>query len=169
MNYKTTDIVAFILANMESTKPENIDALLRKQFPGIEDDLIERAFKVLEFESNELLREHQKQARQRALMKDIFEDLPDETTFGEAVKIKAAQGHPFAIGLLAHNNTSAVQMRDALGDAAYAAHPLFEQRGKFIRWLGDPKDEPSHDAVIEWFQINHPVKAREIERRFETA
>lgn len=51
-----------------------------------------------------------------------------------------------------------------LSDAAYAAHPLFEQRGDFIRWLGDPKDEPSHNAVVEWFQLNHPAKAREIER-----
>jgi len=169
MNYRTTEIVAFILENMASTKPEKIDALLRKQFPGIEDDLINRAFEVIEFESEEELREHEEFARQRALMREIFEAVPDATTFGEAVEIKAAQGHPFAMALLRQSNTKAALTLEAVSDAAYAAHPLFEQRGKFIHWLGDPKDEPSHDAVIEWFQLNHPAKAREIEREFDAA
>ena len=31
-----------------------------------------------------------------------------------------------------------------------------------IKWKGDG-EEPSQDALIEWFKVNHPVKAREAE------
>ena len=35
----------------------------------------------------------------------MFEGLPDETTFDEAVNIKAAQGDQWAIGYIALKNT----------------------------------------------------------------
>jgi len=46
-----------------------------------------------------------------------------------------------------------------LWEAARAAHPMYE-----IKWKGDG-EEPSRDALIEWFKVNHPVKARELEIR----
>ena len=34
--------------------------------------------------------------------------------------------------------------------------------GWFV-WKGD-SEEPSRDALIEWFKVNHPARASEVER-----
>jgi hypothetical protein len=55
--------------------------------------------------------------------------------------------------------------------AARAMHPLYEvviHIPRFfpdeIIWKGDG-EEPSRDALIEWFKVNHPTTASEIERK----
>ena len=34
----------------------------------------------------------------------------------------------------------------------------------WIKWKGDG-EEPSQDAMIEWFKVNHPAQAREAESK----
>ena len=55
--------------------------------------------------------------------------------------------------------------------AARALHPLYEVVADTawiwedeIKWKGDGK-EPSRGALIEWFKINYPTLASEIEAR----
>jgi hypothetical protein len=48
-----------------------------------------------------------------------------------------------------------------LWEAACAAHPMYE-----IKWKGDGK-EPSQDALIGWFKVNHPTLARGYEREYD--
>jgi hypothetical protein len=48
-----------------------------------------------------------------------------------------------------------------LWEAARAAHPMYE-----IKWKGDG-EEPSRDALIEWFKVNHPARAREVRARVD--
>jgi hypothetical protein len=47
--------------------------------------------------------------------------------------------------------------------AAHKAHPDFVEKTEgHWRYIG-PGEMPSDWAVIEWFQMNHPTQAREIE------
>ena len=55
-------------------------------------------------------------------------------------------------------------------EAARAAHPMYEVVPNThwlfpdeIEWKGDG-EEPSWDALIEWFKVNHPAQASEVER-----
>jgi hypothetical protein len=57
-----------------------------------------------------------------------------------------------------------------LWEAACAAHPMYEVDthematvGWFV-WKGDG-EEPSRDALIEWFKVNHPAQASEAESK----
>ena len=56
-----------------------------------------------------------------------------------------------------------------LWEAARAAHPMYEvvtHADWFfpdeIKWKGDG-EEPSRDALIEWFKVNHPAQASKVE------
>jgi hypothetical protein len=60
-----------------------------------------------------------------------------------------------------------------LWEAASAAHPMYEvvtHADWFfpdeIKWKGDG-EEPSRDALIEWFKVNHPTQASEAERKIK--
>ena len=53
-----------------------------------------------------------------------------------------------------------------LWEAACAAHPMYEFDTELVAclvWKGDG-EEPSRDALIEWFKVNHPAQASEVER-----
>jgi hypothetical protein len=169
-NYKRRDLVVFAHEHV-LTDPNQMIADAQRRFPGVSTEELRWAFEVVDFENDERHREHmERYAQERPFMDEIgkmFEGLPEGTRLDDAVKIKAAQGNAFAIKYLAYTRTKAYRAREALSEAAYAAHPLFEQRGDVIYWLGDLEDEPSDDAVVEWFQINHPAAAREIERKIE--
>lgn len=50
-----------------------------------------------------------------------------------------------------------------LAEAAHRAHPDFVETPEGDFDYTGPGEMPSEDAVIEWFQINHPAQARAIE------
>jgi hypothetical protein len=170
-NYKRRDLVAFAREHI-GTEPNEMIADAQRRFPGVGTEELRRAFEVVGFENDERHREYIEQyAREAAQIKQMrrmFEGLPDETTFDEAVNIKAAQGDLWAIGYLAFEKTPARRTYCALVDAAYAAHPQFETRDDgVIYWLGDEGNDPSEAALIDWFQKNYPAEARAIERKIE--
>ena len=67
-------------------------------------------------------------------------------------------------------NTKLWERKQKLWEAACAAHPMYEVDthematvGWFV-WKGDG-EEPSRDALIEWFKVNHPAQASEAESK----
>ena len=64
-----------------------------------------------------------------------------------------------------------MERKQKLWEAARAAHPMYEvvtHTDWFcpdeIKWKGDG-EEPSRDALIEWFKVNHPAQASEAESK----
>jgi len=174
-NYKTSDLVVFVREEFKHhhTSPvEEMIARAETKFPGVEHADLGRAFDIamdyLEEEHNEATRNYALEAAQLEQMGKMYDGLPPGTTFGEAVEIKAAQGDQWAIAYLAFEKSPARRIYCALADAAYAAHPQFEQRDDgVIYWLGGEGNGPTEAALIDWFQRNHPAEARAIERAID--
>lgn len=169
--FNTHDVCDFIHQSMATANPDTIIGVIRKRFPGIEDHFIHRAFEVLSFENDARLSEqqaaHKNESAQLVAARELFVGLPPETLFGEAVKLKAAQGNAWAIGYLAFQNTPERRCYTALVDAAYVAHPQFEALGGgVLKWTGGGEG-PTEAALLDWFQLNHPADARAIERVVE--
>jgi hypothetical protein len=94
------------------------------------------------------------------MTRGAFRDRPNTGACGHG------QGDPLAMKWHAILNSAGYRKGEALMAAAHAAHPLFESFDRGWTWKGEG-DGPSPDAVLDWFQLNHPTQAREIERRFE--
>ena len=138
-NFKRREIVDFIhRLRLGTTEPVEAIALIRKQFPGIVTEELKAAFAVYDDEEDARFAEQEAAyLQEKAFLTEgekMFDGLPDNITFDEAVKIKAAQGNTWAIAYLASEDTQARRTYCALVDAAYATHPQFEQRG-VIHWL----------------------------------
>jgi hypothetical protein len=97
-------------------------------------------------------------------MAAIFAGLPKETTFEEACRIKAAQGDLAAQRWIDHTNSREYQLGDALMTAAIERHPGWRDDGNGQYTVS--KGAPEGHMLIDWFQRNYPLEAREIERRF---
>ncbi len=115
---------------------------------------------------NQMRREELEQAqREFERMKrdrSVFDGLPNNLTLGEAAKIKAAAGDP--VGKYLHEWFCSRQHRlwRALIRAAIAHHPGWKINANHTYTKLDPS-APDNDALIDWFQINYPKKARAIE------
>jgi hypothetical protein len=164
-----TDIVTAIEADFEAkvTREQSRINML-KRFPGITTDEYRHALYVWHDEGlarrDEILRQHERDEKFIAFAFHVFDGLPEGIELDEAARIKAARGDPQAIKYLAQTNTPEARKDEALADAAYRAHPLFTIRPDgIIHWDGDAEDGPTHDEVIDWFQMTHPAEARRIE------
>jgi hypothetical protein len=61
--------------------------------------------------------------------------------------------------------------KQKLWEAACAEHPMYEFDTEMVGclvWKGDG-EEPSQDALIEWFKVNHPAQASEAESKIARA
>jgi hypothetical protein len=173
-NFKRREIVDFInRQKLGTTEAEEAVARIREQFSGITIDEIESAFAVYDDEVDARFAEHQAQyirskdqSREARL---IFEGCPADITFDEAVTFKAQQGDPVALRWQASWNTKEYRRMEALSLAALAAHPQFvEKPDGVFEWIGEG-DMPSENQMIDWFQLNHPSRAREIENAIDQA
>src|SRR5258708_5383464 len=174
MQHKTSDVVAALI-NAAEQEPapsgDELNAEMRRQFPGIGDNQLRRAYAVAKEELEESQREGIRAGEQiealGSLVGSIFDGLPEGTTFGEAVNIKAAQGDPIALSYQDHTNGLEYRTRCALWQAAVEAHPDWNTPdNRRYRWTGQG-DAPSTDVMIDWFQTNHAAEARAIERAME--
>jgi hypothetical protein len=140
---------------------------VHREYPNLTPHGINRAFGIAH---DKLIEQDHKLERERFLIDfgiEMFEGLPEGLILDEAVRIKAKQGNKLALRYLAEQGTKEARLIDALSDAAHAAHPQVKvlDYGRY-QWNADG-EFPSTDALIEWFQINHPNEAREIERAVE--
>lgn len=175
MKHKTRDIVDALesqieqaLNNRTSPSGEEMNTAVRRQFPGLGDDQLRRAYAIVREEIEEGQRESRREVEEAeafcAAARSIFEGLPHDITLGEAAKIKAAQGDPLAQSYQKYADGAEYQIQCALWEAAVDAHPHWKKHNnRSYRWTGQG-EAPSTDHTIEWFQLNHPTKAREIER-----
>jgi hypothetical protein len=171
--FNTAEVVRFVDVTAERLIDENIDlspALLRavrERFPEMTVEQYHRALDVwrdeIEAARAEREAEHECHKTQHDIMEQIFAGLENVVkNFEEACRIKAQGEGPVAEAarrwLIAMDGVMA-----RLSDAAHKAHPDFVETTKgHYRYTG-PGDMPSEDALIEWFQINHPTQARAIE------
>ena len=61
-----------------------------------------------------------------------------------------------------------IDRNQGLWEAVCAVHPMFEAAGlRQCKWKGEG-EEPSTNAMREWFKVNHPTLASEAEREIRT-
>jgi hypothetical protein len=122
-----------------------------------------------EFEQAEREAEFDRQMRRRAAAMKILEGLPTTVRFGEACRIKAAQGDPLAQQYLDYFNSREYRLHEGLNNAAVAVHPGWRANGegRFLK-LDDNAPEIG-DPLIEWFQKNYPKEAKRIEAEIDAA
>jgi hypothetical protein len=99
-----------------------------------------------------------------ALISHLFERFPEGGTVNEVVAMGVACRDPAALQLQAMWDTRASRLREALSLAAMRAHPQWtEPEDGHFNWTGEGV-MPTEAAMVDWFQMNHPTEAREIEQ-----
>lgn len=172
--FSTAEVVRFVEDTARRLEAEGIDlspALTQavvERFPEITCEQMVHVMTAwdadIEAERAEFEAKHEREMARIDMARQIFAGLEDVVkTFGEACQIKARGEGPVAEAarrwLIAMDSVTA-----RLGEAAHQAHPDFVETTKgHWRYTG-PGEMPSDEAVIEWFQMNHPTQAREIER-----
>jgi hypothetical protein len=120
----------------------------------------------------DLLRDHadqkRREAEQAAKEQAIMAGLPDGITFGEACRIKAAQGDPLAERYADFFNSKPYRLFIALCHAAVERHPGYRHTGKHSFRKIYPA-APDEDELVEWFQKTWPAEARAIEAAIDDA
>jgi hypothetical protein len=163
--HKIADVVAFIAR--DDLDPEQVILDIDKSFPGITVEEVEAAFAVYDREADarmaETEAEHAAWKCDFEEMRQIFAGCPADTSLRTAVAIKINQGDPLAVKWAARLNSRSYRLREELLTAAHAVHPLFEDDG---RWIGK-RMMPTERERIEWFKLNYPASASEIERAIE--
>jgi hypothetical protein len=145
-----------------------------RRMDAILGDLTEReaeaVWDLVEAMQAEREAEYKAKAEHSKRMQKLFEGLPNakDLTTMQAAEIKAAQGDAFAIKILRWFNSRDHRLYIALFRAAVDAHPdWINVEGKGARFIGKDDEMQSADALgdalIDWFQMNHPKRAKEIE------
>jgi hypothetical protein len=163
--YKIDDVVAYL--QRDDLELEQMLDGVASTFPNITVEEVEAAFDAFDRITDARMAENEAdfaahEANHREAM-HIFAGCPKGTIFRDAVEIKMKQGDPIAAKWSARLNSRSFRMKEAMLNAAYTVHPLFESNGL---WIGE-RMMPSERELIEWFKLNHPASAREIERAVE--
>jgi hypothetical protein len=173
--FNTAEVVRFARDTERRLEAEGIDPYvdgameraIAGRFPEMTRGLWLRVLDVwnaeVDAEHAEFLAEYERNKAARAMVEQIFAGLENVVkNFEEACRIKAQGEGPVAEAarqwLIAMNGVTA-----RLGEAAHDAHPDFVRMPKGRWHYTGPGEMPSDDAVVEWFQINHPAQARAIE------
>jgi hypothetical protein len=142
---------------------------IRKRFPNAPVAVVDRAMKITLHELRERAAKSFRESESIKRVGSVFDGLEGQgLTLRQAAEIKAAQGDPIAISLLAKVNSREWRLGGALWRAACEAHPDWEAVGDgSFRFTG--KDQPQEpDELVDWFQLTHPRKARAVEAAIET-
>ncbi len=140
---------------------------LAKRFPKARKEHLEAAWKDYQFE-----REVERQADEEALadleMMLTFlakHNIPENTPYGAAVRAVAATGDPEARALANDLERPAGRVFIALLAAAVDAHPYWSRDGEHRFWPHGEGAPSTPEALVDWFQVTYPRRAREIEDR----
>jgi hypothetical protein len=171
VTHKITDIVAFIRRMRKDNPAEEFEQSKERlcaRFPGLTYGQLRHAFEVYDHEIDEEyaqhLREYAAHKKLHALISHLFERFPEGKTVNEVVALGVACGDPAALQLQAAWNTKASRLHEALGLAAMRAHPQWlEPEENHFEWTG-ALPMPTEAAMVDWFQMTYPAKAREIEQ-----
>ena len=159
-------IVDAITALIESgTQPGKFFAELQRRFPGIAESRLDRCIDIAAWELRQRGEEHVREAANLEQVGALFSDMPEGVTLLDAAEIKAAEGDAVAIALLADFNSDAMRLSVALTSAAAEAHQGWKLNsdGSIKRTSDEGPYTP--EALADWFQMNHPREARDIEQR----
>jgi hypothetical protein len=172
--FNTAEVVRFARDTERRLEAEGVDPYadgamqraIAERFPEMTRELWLRVLDVWKAEDDaehaEYLAEYERNKRQHEMAEQIFAGLPENIKFGEACKIRAQGEGPVAEAarqwLRAMNSAMA-----RLGEAAHQAHPDFVETSEGHWHYTGPGEMPSEEALIEWFQLNHPAQARAIE------
>jgi len=167
----TTEMATALLNDMRGLRVDQMIAELGKRFPKVSRDEFDRAFGIAQEELQARAKMSFDEADYLGTMASMLDGLPKGTKFDEAVAIKAKQGNAFALQYLAMTNSKAYRVGTALFEAAIEVHPDWRRTQTGIKWIGDgPRPDSLDDSeLVDWFQRNHPVKARDIQDAIEAA
>jgi hypothetical protein len=126
--------------------------------------VLEEVANICRFEKDEADAEYARAQREHAELVEIHAGLPRTMQFSEACRIKAAQGNKAAQRWLKYWDSREHKLGDALLTAAIERHPGWRSLGN--GHYRHAKGAPNEKELVEWFYKNHPLEAREIERRF---
>jgi len=170
--FNTAEAVRFIKDTTRRLQTENIelspalDRAIAERFPEMTIEQFGHVLKVhradIEAEHAEFEAAHKRETARNDMAMQIYAGLENVAeNFEEACRIKAQGKGPVAEAarrwLIAMNDVTA-----RLENAAHEAHPDFVQApDKVWHYTGTGK-MPSVEAMVEWFQINHPAQARAI-------
>lgn len=168
--FNTAEVVRFVNDTALRLEAENIDLspaldlAVVERFPGMTVGQYRHVLTAwgddIDAERADIEAEYERELAWRKTAKQIFAGLGN-VTFGEACRIKAQGAGPVAEAarrwLITMNDVTA-----RLGEAAHVAHPDFVQTNHGWHYTG-PGEMPSVEALIDWFQMTYPDRARAIE------
>jgi hypothetical protein len=173
--YNTADVVAAFNEFLDLTQnggaePARAHLPIRLQmlgfmadrFPLLTEDGLARAFEVWRYESAEEQKEINSQLEAAEQACRMFDGAPGARTYGEACQIKAEQGDEFAKAQLAAWDDPASRPFMPLFFAAVEKHPGWETDGRAY-WPSEDDAPQTPEALVDWFQMNHPRDAKRIE------
>jgi len=136
---------------------------LQQQHPDLDDAAWDNVFQMARQRLEDEAQQHFKEAEALRGLEGIFDGLPEGTSLGEALGIKAEQGDPVALRYLNHISSPEYRLKAALQDAALRTHPAWVEKESGFQWCGS--GEPlAGPALEEWFLRHHPAKAQQIKR-----
>jgi hypothetical protein len=89
---------------------------------------------------------------------------PESLTILQACNIKYRQGSELAHRWLLKLNSADYLLAYALQSAAVAAHPNWRKTKEGHYRMVDKNQPDNFEGLVEWFQLTHPLKAREVHK-----
>lgn len=150
------------LSDGERLSPEEIMDRIAEEHPEAEMADVMRALEAFVDELGERSQEAADHLCSLQPLAALLENEPDGTPLIEVLRKHAMAGDEYAKSVLAQLESPAYRRSQALFRAAVEKHPNWRREGcRFIHSGGGPE---TPDALVEWFQMNHPREASEIER-----
>jgi hypothetical protein len=108
---------------------------------------------------------HRYEAERNEVM-ELFSGLPnrESLTILKACNIKYRQGSELACKWLLRLHSADYLLHGALQSAAVAAHPNWRETRKGHYRMVDKSQPDNFDDLVNWFQVTHPLKAREVNK-----
>lgn len=154
------------LIDDEGWSAQQVAEWIMSRMPEFGPAAIKEVFELMALERHEYAEQERAEIEQLERLKGLFAGLPPGTKLGEAAKIKAAAGDPFAKQMHAQFSSSYYRVFHALLDAAVDRHPDYKHTEQgFCHVSGQPMPDNIEQTLVEWFQMNYPREARAIEER----
>lgn len=158
--------IADALHSMKGLKMEEMLQKLGEQFADASQDDVERGFGIAGEELEERAKTAFAEAESLSSLAFVLSDKPEGVSGEDHIRAKAKAGDPFAVAYVKQTVSTAYKIRSALFDAAIQLHPDWKANDdgtwSFVG-AGSPPKIFDETALIDWFQINYPQEASNIE------
>jgi hypothetical protein len=158
---------AIIDHNSEDETQEEFHPFLMSVAGDLSKDQFKVVMAIRDHDHEQTIAQQNLELRQLHVAEEILSGLPKETTFYEACRIEAAQGHALAKQALDHMDSRPARVFNALFDAAVDVHPGWKRLKKEGQYSKHDQSAPEAHGLVEWFQTTYPHEARALEDAIE--